>query len=130
MDDLDTGKIRIVPQENNYLLFTLWSGGEITSTDMSLVREYIKGFCRKVPLLVVRECHYSFSPEAFVMMMEEAALFISAVAYVDRSPIDKSYSDYAKSTYLKDVPVKSFSTQQPAASWIGQFGPLPDRKRE
>ncbi len=130
MEVLDTGKIRIAPQADQYLLFTMWSGGEVTSSDMSLVREYFSRFDGKVSLLVVRECHYSFSPEAFVMMMEEASTFISAVAYVDRSSIDKSYSDYAKSTYLKDVPVKSFPTQQEAESWISQYGPLPDRKQD
>ena len=131
MDVLDTGRIRLEPEADKYILFTIHSGGEISSSDMILVKEYLSGFNGRVSLLVVRDSHYSFSPEAWVMMMQESASLVKAVAYVDRSYADKLRSDYAGATYLMDVPaVKSFPTKRLAVSWISQFGSLPDRKND
>ncbi|MES9955537.1 MAG: hypothetical protein ABW120_01110 [Sedimenticola sp.] len=125
MDVLDTGRIRISPHEGKYLLFTLYAEGEVTSGDMDKIREYLGRFDGKAPLLVVRECYYSFSSEAMMIMMKEAGDLISAVAYVDRSSQDTLLSEYAKMTYLRDLPVQSFMTREEAEAWIEEFSPLP-----
>ena len=129
MNVLDTGRVRIEPQAYQHLLVTVYSEGEISVSDACLVREYFSRFRSKVPVMVVRDCRYSFSPEVFIMLMKEAASFTSAAAYVDRSSTDNVMTNYAKSTYLRDVVVRSFATQEEAASWVSQFGPLPDRKQ-
>ncbi|MES9845640.1 MAG: hypothetical protein ABW131_13410 [Candidatus Sedimenticola sp. 6PFRAG5] len=128
MDKLDTGMIRIAPERDQYLLFTLYSDGEVTSDDLSLIRKYLVRFCGKVPLLVLRESLYSFSPEALQAMMMEAEAMVRAVAYVDRSSQDRLLSEYAKSTYLRNIPVKSFMSLEEAEEWVGQYGPLPSRR--
>jgi hypothetical protein len=131
MSILDTGRVWLEHKALEYLLFTVWAEGEISSSDISLVREYLSKFDGKVSVLVVRESHYSFSPEAWVMMMQEAATFVNAVAYVDRSYTDKLNSDYARSTYLRNIPfVQSFPSQREAADWIKQFGPLPKKEQD
>ncbi|MES9875894.1 MAG: hypothetical protein ABW117_02280 [Candidatus Sedimenticola sp. 1PA] len=120
--------IRIAPERDQYLLFTLYSDGEVTSDDLSLIRKYLVRFCGKVPLLVLRESLYSFSPEALQAMMMEAESMVRAVAYVDRSSQDRLLSEYAKSTYLRNIPVKSFMSLEEAEEWVGQYGPLPSRR--
>ncbi|OOZ34322.1 hypothetical protein BOW51_12220 [Solemya velesiana gill symbiont] len=127
METLETGKVRITPEENQYLLFTLYNDGEVTSDDMSDIREYLAQFDGKVSLLVLRESYYSFSSEALLIMTREAGSMINAVAYVDRSPQDKLLSEYAEKTYLRNIPVQSFQSQDEAASWFEQYGPLPSR---
>ncbi|WP_135607109.1 hypothetical protein [Solemya velesiana gill symbiont] len=94
---------------------------------MSDIREYLAQFDGKVSLLVLRESYYSFSSEALLIMTREAGSMINAVAYVDRSPQDKLLSEYAEKTYLRNIPVQSFQSQDEAASWFEQYGPLPSR---
>ena len=82
-------------------------------------------FDRPVPALLFRQGNYSLSFEVQHALMKEAASKFKAFAYVDRTFQDQVLTNLAKSTYMKDVPVKSFFTIEEAENWLLQFGGVP-----
>ena len=125
MGNIDTGKIRVSIQGNKYLLFSIYTDEEVTSEDVSLVRKFMGQFDSPVPVLLLRQSSYSLSFEVQHALMKEAASRFKAVAYVDRSLQDQALTTLAKSTYMKNIPVKSFFTIEEAENWLLQFGGLP-----
>lgn len=127
MMSIDSGRVRASIHGDQYLLVSIYTDGEVTSEDVSLVREFIERFDSPVPVLFLRQGSYSLSFEVQHALMEEAASRFKAVAYVDRSLQDQEYTGLAKSTYLKDVPVNSFFTKEEAEKWLSQYGGLPGK---
>ena len=115
MENIDTGRVRVSIQGDKYLLISIYTDEEVTSEDVFHVREFMGQFDRPVPALLFRQGNYSLSFEAQYALMNEAA-------YVDRSLQDQALTDMAKSTYMKNVPVKSFFTIEEAENWLQQFG--------
>ena len=122
MENIDTGRVRVSIQGDKYLLISIYTDEEVTSEDVFHAREFMGQFDRPVPALLFRQGNYSLSFEAQYALMNEAASKLKAAAYVDRSLKDQALTDMAKSTYMKNVPVKSFFTIEESENWLQQFG--------
>lgn len=125
MEHIDTGRMRVSIQGDKYLLVSVYAEEEVTSEDASHVWMFMDQFDRPVPALIHRQSSYSLSFEVQYALMKEAASRFKAVAYVDRSLQDQALSDLAKSTYMKNIPVKSFFTIEEAEDWLLQYGGIP-----
>lgn len=128
MENIDTGKIRLSIQGNQYILASFYTNEEITSEDAAQVRKFMDQFDSPVPAIIHRQGSYSLSFEVQHAMMKEAASNLKAAAYVERSLRDQALTNLAKSTYMKNIPVKSFFTIEEAENWLLQFGGVPVSK--
>lgn len=124
MHILDTGKVKIFPHEDRYLIVSIYADDEINEADITLVREYLDQFEGRVSVLVKRDGHYSLSHIVQLALMLEAGKRFEAVAYLDRTHLQRDLTDFAKNTYLKDVKVRSFSDEKDADHWLRQFSPV------
>ena len=124
MHTLDTGKVKIYPHEDRYLSVSIYVDDEINEADITLAREYFDQFEGRVSVLVKRDAHYSLSHIVQLALMFEAGKRFEAVAYLDQTHVQKDLTEYAKSTYLKDVIVRSFSDEEDADQWLRQFSPV------
>lgn len=125
MDILDTGKFKIYPEDGHYIAVEFYSESEISAEYIKPVQEYFDAINAKVAIMILRESHYSLSPHIQTLLFEVGKNYFHAVAYVDKELIHKRMTEFAESTYLHDVPVKSFPDKESAAEWLKQFPGLP-----
>ncbi|OOZ34398.1 hypothetical protein BOW51_12165 [Solemya velesiana gill symbiont] len=84
---------------------SVYTEGEVTMGDVSLIRDYLDQFDQPVPVLLIRQSNYSLSFEVQQALKNEGPSRFKAFAYVERSPEDRVYSEMAEATYMRDVPV-------------------------
>ncbi|MES9935187.1 MAG: hypothetical protein ABW153_02015 [Sedimenticola sp.] len=127
MEMIDTGKVQVASEGDQYLLFTFYSHGEVTTADALQIRKYLDRFNGQVPILIHRKASYSLATDVQLMLMKEAGARFSAAAYMERGHQDVALTNLAKATYMKDVRVRSFWKKGDAIAWLNQFGGLPPK---
>ncbi|MES9962254.1 MAG: hypothetical protein ABW116_01830 [Candidatus Sedimenticola sp. 20ELBAFRAG] len=125
MDALDTGNVRVTPVGDQCLLFTMYTNDEIKFSDIVQIFRFLDQFNGTVPGIVERVGCFSLPYEVQNILMKEAVLRFKALAYIDRNYRDRQLTHYAKLTYMKSIPVESFSDCKTAMNWLAQYGTLP-----
>lgn len=124
MDILDTGKFKIYPEHGSYIVVEFYNESEISAEYIEPVQEYFDEINTRVAIMIIRRSHYSLSPEIQALLFQVSKNYFHAVAYVDKEIIHKKMTELAESTYLQDIPVRSFPDKESAAEWLKQFPPL------
>ena len=125
MKYLDTGKYSLSRVGDKYVLVVMYSDQELTKNEVPTVVEYFRQFSGKVPVLVNRKGRYSLSTGAQLAFIKHAKKLFSAIAFFDKTPLQRRITKIASISYLRDLPVKSFTDFTSAEDWLKNYGPIP-----
>lgn len=125
MEYLDTGKYSLSKVGGEYVHVIMYSDQELTTNEVPTVLEYFSQFKGRVPVLVNRKGRYALSAGAQLAFVKHAKKLFSAMGFLDHSPLQRKITQIASITYLRDLPVRSFSELSEAEAWLKTFGPLP-----
>lgn len=128
MEYLDTGKYSLSKLGDEYVHVVMYSDQELTSKELPTILKYFNQFKGRAPVLVNRKGRYALSTGAQFAFIKHAKRLFSAIAFLDHTPLQRRITQIASITYLRDLPVKSFSDYSSAESWLKQYGPLPPLK--
>ncbi len=111
-----------------YVEVVVYSDQELSTDEIPIVLNYFRQFEGRVPVLVNRKGRYALSTGAQLAFIKHAKKLFSAFAFLDSTPLQRKITQIASITYLRELPVKSFSDLSSAAVWLEQYGPLPPFK--
>ncbi len=106
----------------------MYSDQELTSNEVPTVLDYFRQFEGRVPILLIRKGRYALSAGAQLAIIKHAKTLFCAFAFLDSTPLQRKITQVAGITYLRELPVKSFSEITTAVTWLKKYGPLPPFK--
>jgi hypothetical protein len=125
MENLDTAEYALSKVGEAYVRLEIYSDQELTTKEIPQVLGYFSQFEGRVPVLVDRHGRYALSTGVQLAIIEHAKSLFSALGIIDHTPLQRRITQIASITYLKDLPVKSFSDIAQAETWLKRYGPLP-----